>query len=103
MQFNVYLNSIQLEEGKMDPKIAAGFEKGIYVPTYWLSQSFEASPPLLNYVSEKILSMLSLVEYFPLILLAIGVVGCLVSFIIGVKIHVQENDQLYAKGQPQKA
>ena len=87
----------------MDPKIAATFEKGIYVPAYWISQSFEASPPLLNYVSEKILSMLSLVEYFPLILLAIGVVGCLVSFIIGVKIHVQEKDQVYAKGQPKKA
>ena len=83
----------------MSEEIAARYGDGIYIPAYWLSQSFRASPSLLKYVSEKILAMLSLVEYFPLMLLATGVVGCLVSFIIGVKIHVQENNDKYAMGK----
>ena len=48
--------------------------------------------------------MLSLVQQFPLIILAIAVVGTLIAFIIGVRMHLSEDkDNEYARGKKESS
>lgn len=99
LQINIHLRSVHLEEGGASQTVLSKYPKGIFIPAHWISQRFTASPPILSYVSNNVVSMLSLVQQFPLIILAIAVVGTLIAFIIGVRIHLSEDkDNDYVRG-----
>ena len=88
LQVNFHISSTLLSEAGMDSKTLNKYPRGLLLPAHWVSQRFTASPDQLNYVANNILSLLSLVHHFPLILLAIAVTGTLMAFLIGVRIHL---------------
>lgn len=59
----------------------------IIIPAFWVSQQFGANPKLLSFISKKVFLPLFLVENYSIFILGLGLIGCLASFAIALKIH----------------
>jgi len=95
LQTNIEIEPYAIEKAFSKNKKAyekTSLKNGFLAPLYYVNQAFDPNlhPELLSYVHKKITGPLALVSQWPVYLLAVGVLGNFIAFIMGVIIHRRE-------------
>lgn len=95
LQTNIEFGSFAMEmafDKNEDALAKSSLKDGFLAPLYFVNQAFDPHlhPELLDYVHKKITGPLALVSKWPIYLLAVGVLGNFIAFIMGLIIHRRE-------------
>lgn len=94
LQTNIEFNAFGIEKAlKEDALKTSSLKNGFIAPLYYVNQAFDPNDELLTYFDENITGPLQLLQKWPLGLLAIGILGNFIAFVMGLIIHHREGKE----------